>query len=351
MRIRHAKTTSQAPTKNRWFLVHCSLGLVLALGAGTAAVIAKSDRHSGASKPVDQSTPNVQPSDTPGPTIRGCAAKPSACGYPDESTTGVPSGTDLVRVPEDVSSGKGWHYDPRGWIEIDGDGVTLSGITTTKNVNVTGPNATIKNSRIIVSGESFGVSVRRAKNVTVQDNEIAGPTASGSKRLMVGVKDIYADSDGLKVVGNDIWNTATGVQMDVGLIEDNYIHDLGYTSGDHVNGTTSNGGSRQLTIRHNTIFNPHAQTDAISLFQDFSKQSNRVIDNNLVAGGGYSIYAGANEGKAAGATNISVTKNRISRIYFPKGGYYGWATAYTSGGSNSWSGNVWDDTGETIKAP
>ena len=47
-----------------------------------------------------------------------------------------------------------------------------------------------------------------------------------------------------------------------------------------------------MTIRHNTIFNSHDQTDAISLFQDFGNQANRTIDDNLVAGGGYSVYGG-----------------------------------------------------------
>lgn len=300
-----------------------------------------------APEPTD---PTGSPTPPPSGTV-GCAADPSACGYPDASNTGVPSGTTLVKVPEDVTSGNGWHYDSRGWIEVDKAGATLSGITTTKNVNVTADNVTVKNSRIIVSGESFGISIRRADNVTVRDNEIAGPKASGPTRLMVGVKDVYSDSVNLKVVGNDIWHTATGVQIDQGLIQDNYIHDLGFTGDDHVNGTTSNGGSRALTIRHNTVFNPHDQTDAISLFQDFGVQANRVIDDNLLAGGGYTIYAGANRGRESTATNIVVTNNRISSKFYPKGGHFGYATAYTSGGGNRWSGNVWDDTGRSIPQP
>lgn len=294
--------------------------------------------------------PTGSPTPPPSGTV-GCAADPSACGYPDASNTGVPSGTTLVKVPEDVTSGKGWHYDSRGWIEVDTAGATLSGITTTKNVNVTASNVTVQNSRIIVSGESFGISIRRANNVTVRNNEIAGPKASGPTRLMVGVKDVYADSVNLKVVGNDIWHTATGVQMDQGLIQDNYIHDLGFTGDDHVNGTTSNGGSKSLTIRHNTVFNPHDQTDAISLFQDFGVQANRVIDDNLLAGGGYTIYAGANRGLESTATNIKVTNNRISPKFYPQGGHFGYATAYTIGGGNAWSGNVWDDTGRSIPQP
>jgi hypothetical protein len=133
------------------------------------------------------------------------------------------------------------------------------------------------------------------------------------------------------------------VQTDSGLIQDNYIHDMGYRSGDHINGTTSNGGGALLTIRHNTIFNQIDQTDAVSLFEDFGSQHDRVIDDNLLAGGGYTIYGGANPGGAA-TSNIRITNNRISRMYYPNGGYYGPVTAFDPQGSgNVWSGNVWDD--------
>ena len=57
-----------------------------------------------------------------------CAAAPSACGYPDATNTGVPAGTALLTVPGQVSSGPGWHYDPRGWVEVTGNGATLTGL-------------------------------------------------------------------------------------------------------------------------------------------------------------------------------------------------------------------------------
>jgi hypothetical protein len=105
-----------------------------------------------------------------------------------------------------------------------------------------------------------------------------------------------------------------------------------------------------LTLHHNTVFNSYSQTDAISLFQDFGPQANRTIDNNLLAGGGYTIYAGANTGKEATATNIHVTNNRISRMYYPQGGSYGPVTAYTSTGGNTFTGNIWDDTSTLVSA-
>ena len=289
-------------------------------------------------------TPVIQPASTSAASsVKGCAVKPSACGYPDATNTGVPAGTVLRSVPGQVSSGPGWHWDSRGWVSVDGNGAVLDGLNIPYNVDVTASNVTIKNSLMSVAGEGFGISLRHTSKVTIQDSEITGPS-TGSTRLMVGIKDIYGDSTGTQILRNDIARTSTGVQMESGLIQDNYIHDMGYKSGDHLNGITSNGSTALLTIRHNTVLNSFDQTDAISLFEDFGVQANRTIDNNLVAGGGYTIYGGANPGGAA-TSNIHITNNRFSRLYYPNGGSYGPVTAYAPGGAgNTWTGNIWDDT-------
>ncbi|HEY5990733.1 MAG TPA: hypothetical protein VIV12_30710, partial [Streptosporangiaceae bacterium] len=167
---------------------------------------------------------------------------------------------------------------------------------------------------------------------------------------MVGVKDVYGDSSGTVVQNNNIFFTSTGVQLSAGLIYNNYIHDMGFITGDHDNGTTSNAGTTMLTIQHNTIFNNLNQCDAVSLFQDFGSQGNRLITDNLLAGGGYTLYAGGKAG-APPPFNIVITNNRISNLYFPKGGYYGPVAYWTSGNGNVWSGNIWDATGMTLMAP
>ena len=77
-----------------------------------------------------------------------------------------------------------------------------------------------------------------------------------------------------------------------------------------------------MVVRHNTILVDTDQTDAVSFFQDFGTQANKTIDNNLLAGGGYTIYGGG--GNKGATSNIKITNNRISSIYFAKGGYWGW---------------------------
>lgn len=285
---------------------------------------------------------------TPIPAVgTGCVVVPSVCGFPDATNTGVPSGVSLRSVPSQVSSGPGWHYDSRGWVSVDGNGAVLDGLRIPYNVDVVANDVTIKNSQVEVQGESFGISLRHAARTTVQNTEVFSPDA-GTNRLMVGIKDIYGDSTGTQVLRSDIWHTSTGVQIDSGLVQDNYIHDMGYKAGDHLNGTTSNGGTTLLTLRHNTVLNQFAQTDAISLFEDFGVQANRIIDNNLLAGGGYTLYAGQNPGGLT-ATGITVTNNRFSRLFYPQGGSYGPVTAWNpTGTGNTWTGNTWDDTNTTL---
>ena len=187
--------------------------------------------------------------------------------------------------------------------------------------------------------------LRHTVNATVSNNEIG---VAGTPRLSVGVKDIYGDATGTRVIGNDISHTSTGVQTGEGLIEGNYIHDLAMVTGDHVNGTTSNGSSEPLTIRGNTVLNKFGQTDAISLFQDFGVEANRLVTGNLMAGGGYTIYGGM--GSKGKSYNIKITNNRFSNIYFPNGGSYGPHAAYDSSGrGNEFSGNTWDHNGQPVE--
>jgi hypothetical protein len=295
--------------------------------------------------------PSAQPSPSAtvgGPVTRdtNCAPSPHACGFPDATNTGPGAGISLVSVPGQVSSGPGWSWS-HGGVEISGAGTVFAGFAVHGTVDVTAADVTIRDDTITATGDGFGVAIRHASGTTIADCDISSPSA-GAGRLMVGIKDIYGDASGTKVIGNNIWHTSTGVQMGAGLIQGNYIHDLGLTGGDHLNGTTSNGSTTALAIIGNTIFNPHSQTDAISLFEDFGTEANRQISGNLIAGGGYTLYGGQNPGGPQ-AHNIRITGNRFATIYFPSGGFWGPVTAFDpSAPGNVWSGNVWDATGQPV---
>jgi hypothetical protein len=283
-----------------------------------------------------------------------CGPNPHLCGYPDETNTGVPAGTALRSVPGDVSSGPGWTSNSQGDVEVSGDGAVFEGYIVHGYVDVTGSNVTIKGNEIINSGNDIdgdGINLSgNPSNVTIENNTIYSPYGNhGTSGIFAGIKDINGETRGTQVLGNNIANASTGVQIYMGLIENNYIHDLTPASpSSHLNGTTSNGSTVPLTIQHNTVFNPNGQTDAVSLFEDFGPQANVVINDNLLAGGGYVVYGGQNEGGPQ-AYNIRITNNRFSTIYYPQSGYYGYITAFDPHApGNVWSGNVLDSNNKPL---
>ncbi len=91
---------------------------------------------------------------------------------------------------------------------------------------------------------------------------------------------------------------------------------------------------RFIIIDHNTIINDHAQTAAVTFGLG---ASDGLLANNIVSGGGYTLYAGPELG-----TGVRVVDNRFSTARFPKGGYWG-PVAYWSREGNSWAGNTWLD--------
>ena len=278
----------------------------------------------------------------------GCAARPSSCGYPDQTNTGVPSGTTLRRVPEDVTQGPGWHYDQRGWVTIDGEGATFAGYRVNANVDVTAHNVTVKNNEIVPGNGNWGVSLRHASGAVIDRNTIRGTAISAL--CDNAIRDIYGDSDQVQLTGNHIYYCASGINhFNVGgLIRGNYIHDLGQPCPGndpdcgHYNGIQLGAGNGPLmTIDNNTIFVPAPLTDCIMLANDDGAQTNRTITNNLLAGGGYTFYGSG--GPAGQATNIVFKNNKFSTLYFPRSGSYGPVAHWQNSAGNVWSGNTWAD--------
>jgi Right handed beta helix region len=319
---------------------------VTRLGAMALAALLLTGCASGA---ADRRSPTPTPIPTmTTPPRTGCIHVPSRCGYPDATTAGVVDRARLRRVPQDVTSGTGWTWDSRGWLQVTADGAVVDNLEVDGPIEVTHKNVTVRGNVIHAAGETWGVGLRHTTNATVSGNTIGA--VGTSPRLLVGIKDIYGDAAGTAVTANDIAGTSTAIQIGSGLIRDNYIHDLAMASGDHVNGITSNGSSQRLEIDHNTVLNSFDQTDAIGLFQDFGLEANRLITGNLLAGGGYTIYGG---GGSFGRTHdIRIVGNRISRLYFPSGGSYGPLAYFDDlGDGNTWSGNVWDEDGSPVASP
>ena len=279
---------------------------------------------------------------TPAPNATMTNNVSHLCGFPDVTNTGVPPGTVLKRVPEDITKGPGWEWDGKR-ISVS-NGAVLDGLSFGADLSIDADNVTVKNCYMKAHVDNFGIAIRHADNVTIQDSTLESDP--GANRSLTLITDVYRDSQNIKIQRVNFIGSSGAASMDAGLLEDSYIHDLGYAPGDHTNGFTTNNTNGPLIIRHNTILNSYSQTDAISLFQDFGPQRDRLIDNNLVAGGSYCIYGGS-DGPSSG--DIRITNNHFSRMYFANCGEYGPIAHFNSGDpGNIWSGNIWDDTGATV---
>src|SRR5262249_25127376 len=107
---------------------------------------------------------------------------------------------------------------------------------------------------------------------------------------------------------------------------------------DHFDGFQTNGGNN-LLVRHNTVRNPCDQTSTIALFDDQGETTEVTVDDNLLAGGGYTLYCPSEHGVVA---SVRVTNNSVARTWFPTAGQ--WAATQTCEYAGTFSGNVWDDT-------
>jgi hypothetical protein len=266
-----------------------------------------------------------------------CMPTPSACGFPDTTNTGVTPGAPLTPEAGDVTlDAPGQIYENR----------VLSGSITVKAQNVT-----IRNVRLIVNDPYYGIRVTPGgswdgsnANLTLDHVEInlnGHPDIKGIAFSGFTARNVFfhngADcahfhtnvviQDSMCVLGPDVDNDGN---PDAGS----------FCSGDdHFDGFQSDGGYN-ITLRHNTIRNPCGQTSAILMSTNTAPISNVVIDGNLMAGGGYTVYCGTDSGGIA--AHETYTNNVISPVYFPKGGKYGpdvlCNKAEVTGG-NIWDGN------------
>jgi hypothetical protein len=284
------------------------------------------------------------------PALHNCGADPHTCGYPDATNTGPPPGMKLLTVPGQVSHGPGWHYDSSGLVVVDRNGTVLQGLSIPYNVDVTASNVTIRDVRISAGGADFGVSLRHTSGVMIEHSTISGQNST-SGRVNYAIDDVYGDSTGMVIKNDNISAFRTAIQISTGLVTGNYIHDPGYIDGDHTNGIYVGGTTQPLTISHNTIFNNLGQTDTINLDATSSGQqvANTIIENNLLAGGGYSIYGG--NALNASTSNIVIKNNRFSAIFYSQSGQYGYLDEFDPAApGNVWSGNIWDATGGPVSS-
>jgi hypothetical protein len=292
--------------------------------------------------------------------------------HPSATDTGPAPGAVLSAVgtgPGEVSGGPGWSYAD-GRVSITGAGTLFRGFRLGGfGIAVLANDVTIENCIVSAGGQAMtGVSIENDANnngIPITSFTMRNCTISGIDdnmyRASACIKDIYGSASGVVIQGCNLYWAATGIQVYAGDLLDNYVHDLvcNVAYGDHANGIVAGGGTAPMLIRNNTVLNGNGQTSCIALFQDHAPPAiaNKTITNNLLAGGGYCIYGGQSGAQYAGlpTSNIVVTDNVISTLYYADGGAFGPVVYYAPGNSgNEWSGNVWYDgpnEGLAIPAP
>jgi hypothetical protein len=274
---------------------------------------------------------------TPDPTLKlvngvpvGCAAKPSACCYPDATNSGVPAGVALTAS---------------GSLSIKTDGTVVSGLDVSGTIDIYAKNVTIESTRVTTdSPGSFAVAIRPgATGTTIRDTTIRGMD-NGTHSVEYGVFNIAGTA--VTVTRANLYNCSECIMGASITLTDSYLHDTADPPGAHVEDIYGLAGS---SYKHNTILNAVDQTAAVYLDPNLggTLDCKCSLVDNLLAGGGYTIYGGGSGNMSA--TNVKITGNRFARSYFANSGSYG-VDAYFDGAAmgNSWSGNFWDDTAAAV---
>jgi Right handed beta helix region len=186
--------------------------------------------------------------------------------FPNETTSGVPSRTDLAH-----SSG----------MVINSPNTIIRALDIDGSVVINAPNTTLLDCKITANSYDVVVIRPHITGTLIKNCEINNLGAGGQCIAGQGT-----------FIGNNIHDCADGIDVrgDNTVIEDNYIHAMRGTSGSHFDGIQADGGFSNLSVKHNTVVNEQNQTSAIMLDNYRGPINNVRIQNNLLIGGGYTVY-------------------------------------------------------------
>jgi len=271
---------------------------------------------------------------------------PTAAGrsWPDSCTTGASDdlGT-LTDVSGDVLLDNPQLYANR---RINGTLTVVSCGVTIQNVEVDSGEPFIG----IATPDLFPIWLKQDPSCSVTLDHVSVITHPAPNNYVTNAIRV-AYGGPVTITNSKIVGTQLGILSGPGLIKDNYAV-LGPTMrGDH-NEVIIEDGTTGLTIEHNTFLNPNLQTSVLSLFTEDGHNQNIMVDNNLLAGGGFTCYCGDgatdNAGNPARAVNVSVENNVFWRLYYSDVGFVASARAYNSAGGGQWSNNLYMNADGTL---
>ena len=271
---------------------------------------------------------------------RNCAGAPGsgtpnygsldACGYPSPDTTGVTAGT---------------RSKPSGSVTASTPGEVISGLAVSGTIDVRASNVRIENTDVAVSSCCWGIRIEPGVTGTVLEHDTVHGTDNDYGSLAWAV-DNAGDISALTEDHVYAYNVDR-ILNGPGTVANSYCLDDANIAGEHYECVYTGKGS--VIIDHDTLLNPHEQTGATWVGEDFGDIDTYTVENSVLAGGGYTLYGAAAESGSRGvlAGRVTVENNRFSRLYFAKGGYWG-TDVYFDMSKTTWSGNVWDDTNRSV---
>jgi Ca2+-binding RTX toxin-like protein len=231
-------------------------------------------------------------------------------GFPDAQSTGVRAGVTLRQV---------------GDMTVTTPGAVISGLEIHGTLRIEADNVTIRDCKIVDEGGWHGILIPDGNTgAVVEFCDIIGPVNGISGTGTFRSNDFSSTDNGINVYGPS-------------LIVDNYIHDMDGGSDAHYDGIEINGGGG-TTIRHNTIINDHSQTSAVMINNDFGAVPGIIIDNNYLAGGGYTIYSDGRFSSSDPITGVQITNNYLGQGYW---GYYAFFNNTPLVSGNHQLGTTW----------
>jgi hypothetical protein len=271
------------------------------------------------------------------PTDAGCTGKgdksevdpvrppppPPPPGYPDASTTG-PSG------PLAESFGN---------VTVSTAGAVVENRKINGCVNVTAPDVTIRNSRVLCAGTSAVLS--GSTNLLVEDTEV--DCLDGAGRTGITWRNYTARRVDVHSCDNVTW-----AESNV-LIVDSYLHDpipCCGPSNPHTDSIQIPTNGSNIVVRHNRVYGGYLsqQNFGNAAITMGGNVGGIVVDDNVLAGGGYTLRC-EHDDLGSGTPALRVTNNRFSTVYVATVGGFGPSAECSD---EIQSGNVIHETGQPL---
>jgi len=204
-------------------------------------------------------------------------------------------------------------------------------------ITVNAPNVIIRDSKILCSG--MAAIYNNSTGLLVEDSEISCEGRVGGTGLTW--QDFTARRINVHACENVIWAENNVV------IEDSYLHDpINYdpVTDPHTDTVQIPSNATNITIRSNTIYGNYINKEDFgnSAITVGGGTSNILITQNLLAGGGYTVYCN----QPGPGQNFRITDNHFSRIFVSTvGGFGPWEECKDE---SQVTGNVYHETGQAL---